>query len=611
MGKMNNKLNLKQDKSELVERPEQYAAIYARRSMKHDKNSPEAQIQECLDIAKEHNLIVYDNYSDIGLSGRTVAPLYRKGFGRLFNDAKAGHFKNIIIWKHDRLSRNSEDFYKTKNLLESMGVRLIFGDTLGLEKSQPIYKDFISNLLIMIAELEPINTLNKANAGRDYLRKNGIINLSGGLFGYDMVIKFDELKRLMNMDIITGLKVKTYYKTNNLQAAFIRFFFNCYLSYDSSDKNARVNSIKTLVADLEEKLKPCETIDSLKSMLNDIHSENEAFQELIASIEHEIPHVSEDASNEDKSKTFNAFIIELEKCFKFGTSFGAIERTIRNFHYTRWHLKDAKMRSALFKYNNARDRIEVDENLLTEVKNADEIIDFKVWKKAASHAVYYTTHGESLMSDYDALSSNEVEEPFLFKGNLKCGSCSKKLKEFENDIFSCPIGCTKIKRLPLLEIITREVLDKVFSKSMEDTATLFIDKVKKEVEAHKANISSSCQKLKLLQNEIDGLIKNYLSEGTTEIAEKIKDKTKEIKTIKETMASEKGLIDGLNGVYSSISDKKENSLKILKQYIFDKLKADAEALHFFIDSILNDKIIKEVLINNHDGKEECIFTFKA
>jgi site-specific DNA recombinase len=386
-----------------VEPPAKYAAVYARRSMKHDKNTPESQIELCGRIAKEKNLIVYGSYSDLGTSARTLPPIHREGFNKLYNDAKAGYFKTIIIWKHDRLSRNADDFYKTMGLLDELGVKVIFGDTNGLDASQPVYKSFISNLLVMIAELEPLNILEKANAGRDYLREQGIMNLSRGLFGYDVINDIDEIHNLMGANLKNNLKVNSYFKANDLMATFVKFCFRVYKSFDDrpelTNKIRRINRINELSKKLSNIL-TADSIVSFKEKLNSLPAEH--YFEITDVLHKRVSSIDQLEENKRSAELHN-LIEELRECTKYTSNFGNAQVLLTNYRYSQRHLLKANTEHKLLVYNKEEDRFEVDKDLFVPVKNGDPIIDYEDWEQVNCHLHRYTTLGKLKINDKSEL----------------------------------------------------------------------------------------------------------------------------------------------------------------------------------------------------------------
>ena len=106
-----------------------YCAIYVRVSSDSQdvNNSIEAQIAECEEFAKRHNIIVVKIYIDEAESGLVSN---RPQFQQMVHDATAKEkpFDVIIVWKFSRFSRFSRDKFDNaiyKSRLQKRGVRII------------------------------------------------------------------------------------------------------------------------------------------------------------------------------------------------------------------------------------------------------------------------------------------------------------------------------------------------------------------------------------------------------------------------------------------------------------------------------------------------------
>jgi len=121
-------------------------ALYARVS-KLDQH-PENQIQELENYAKTRNYEIYDNYVD-KISG---AKDTRPGLDRLMQDARAGKFKTVIVWKIDRLGRNVVHMGQVIQEWENLGIDLVI-TTLGVDTSTPTGK-LVLGVLMQISQFE-------------------------------------------------------------------------------------------------------------------------------------------------------------------------------------------------------------------------------------------------------------------------------------------------------------------------------------------------------------------------------------------------------------------------------------------------------------------------
>ena len=102
-------------------------AIYARKSSRkgiHAKyNSTDAQIALGHErVKKDPRGVMVETYAD---KGRTGANTKRSDFQRMFEDAQAGKFHRLLVFKVDRLSRDFADGVIVRKELEKLGIEVI------------------------------------------------------------------------------------------------------------------------------------------------------------------------------------------------------------------------------------------------------------------------------------------------------------------------------------------------------------------------------------------------------------------------------------------------------------------------------------------------------
>lgn len=99
------------------------AVIYARFSDdRQNETSIEVQVEQSRQYADERGLAVIDTYIDRGI---TATDDKRPSFQRMVGDCKKKGFKYIIVYKSDRFSRNTEQYYIYKHMLKKSGVSLL------------------------------------------------------------------------------------------------------------------------------------------------------------------------------------------------------------------------------------------------------------------------------------------------------------------------------------------------------------------------------------------------------------------------------------------------------------------------------------------------------
>jgi len=95
-------------------------AVYCRVSTEEQKerHSIDNQVDFAKEFCKRNEYLTYDYYLDNGISGSI--PFEDRPEGRrLLEDAREGKFKNILIWKIDRLGRDTKNSLVTAHLLFS------------------------------------------------------------------------------------------------------------------------------------------------------------------------------------------------------------------------------------------------------------------------------------------------------------------------------------------------------------------------------------------------------------------------------------------------------------------------------------------------------------
>jgi DNA invertase Pin-like site-specific DNA recombinase len=180
--------NLETTKKKVIEQmiaaPESYAAIYTRKSNLSDSMSLNNQMSDGYKKALENNLKVYKVYEE-SISATKYSYLERKQVNELLEDIKSGFFKTVIVYKRDRLARNSAEFFEIKSILKKYGVRIIYSCSDEYQPSYTATGDFIENIIAAVAELEPNVIAQRTKDGKQKKRDSGIYSKGGHLpFGF-------------------------------------------------------------------------------------------------------------------------------------------------------------------------------------------------------------------------------------------------------------------------------------------------------------------------------------------------------------------------------------------------------------------------------------------
>ena len=183
------------------------AVIYARFSSHNQREeSIDAQIRACEEYAKRKNLRIVRHYTDSAKSGTNSD---REGFLQMIEDSGKGQFKNLIIHKLDRFSRDKFDAVSYKRKLKINGVT-IFSVTENLDNSPESV--MLESCLEGMAQYYSLNLAREVMKG---LKESAYkCTHLGGIppLGYDV-------------DPVTRK-----YVINNAEAAIVRYIFENYVN---------------------------------------------------------------------------------------------------------------------------------------------------------------------------------------------------------------------------------------------------------------------------------------------------------------------------------------------------------------------------------------------
>lgn len=100
--------------------------IYARYSEgpQQTDQSIEGQVDDCKAYAAAHEISIVHIYADRHVSGKSTTG--RDEFLQMMDDAAAGKFDVLIVWKIDRFGRSREDIVLGKIKLKKAGVKLLY-----------------------------------------------------------------------------------------------------------------------------------------------------------------------------------------------------------------------------------------------------------------------------------------------------------------------------------------------------------------------------------------------------------------------------------------------------------------------------------------------------
>jgi DNA invertase Pin-like site-specific DNA recombinase/cob(I)alamin adenosyltransferase len=576
--------------NKILKNPQNYAAIYARVSTKKDNNSIDAQINEAKAVLNKKNLLVYGVYTD-NVSGHTTSPPERSGFGKLLEDAKAGCFKTLIAYKHDRIARNLNDWINLKAELRKLKIQIIFSDTSEYSCDNSLQGDFLENLIIMVGELEPNVIKERASNGRQQRRIQGVYNSAKNIpFGYTRETASSKI--LSKDDPSVG---KSYYKIQPLKAVFIQHLY-CEAKDVLGNKEIKY---KTIILTLQN------SIDSI-SKLGSLEAISDMLLNYATTIKLRL------VKNHEK-ETYLEKIIEILKEYLLKNTLEYIQKELKDIsiHLSKTSNVQSILKNPIYAgyiliESNEENKGIVIENKIPKLKedsfnktiNIATIIDKKTFAKVYTYI---------LMSDI----SKEKVPDFLFKSKLKCGYCNGNLN-FTNGLLQCTkVGaknsrCKSFAKNSVIEAVLDIILDDAFENSKDGFNSFRNTIVKK--------LASLRKDLEKLRNTKIILLKKYLSSKDKMYAQAIQSNENDVNALLQKISSYanelsytnkfKAIIDYFNS--TDTESKKSNS---------DIVRIKASIISYIVSNqdVFNpifDKLINEIKVNVIEQKDNitCRFT---
>jgi len=188
-------------------------AIYCRVSTEEqrERQSIEIQVQHAKEHCQRNELLITDFYLDDGVSG-TIPFDARPEGKRLLDNAKENNFKNVLIWKIDRLGRDTKNSLIIAHSLRDLGIGII-SMTEPFDTSTPV-GEFMFTQLASMAKLERDNIRERSMAGTNRVARLG--KWLGGIVPYGYFV--DEDKNLV-------ISLKKISKSNHSEAEVIKMIY--------------------------------------------------------------------------------------------------------------------------------------------------------------------------------------------------------------------------------------------------------------------------------------------------------------------------------------------------------------------------------------------------
>ena len=568
----NNKLNISNE-TKILNTPENNAAIYARISSQKDNNSIDAQVEMAKEMLYKKKLFTYGVYTD-HISGLSTPPAKRPAFKKLLVDAESGCFKTLIIYRLDRLVRNYDDWIEIKSILSNLGIKIIFSDPSQEIPTDSPQSEFLQNLTVMVAQMEPGTISSRATTGKQIRRKNGIYTAP----------KYTPFGYFRSKNKTTKEKsLKAEYKQNSIECAFIKYLFSAFTYYLKYNPDLTGNSIKPFVASFFES-----TVKSFNDntlVRSKLEFENYFIDCLLAeNTDYDtkaktLSHISDffDFSGSKTGNFLYALTNNIYSGYMFSTEFNYIENSDKDLTPTQYEF--------LTKYHviYTNGFLSIDRNSLILANNIKGCIDFNTFEKVFLTIITRT------------FKRIDTSPNFIFKGKVKC-SCSKKLYITKEGFLHC--GNKNCYRYIPDEVIKSIIYFIVLSTINEKLSTglkSFNNKLEREILNIKNNINTSnINKLSLLRKNLGNGNLNQLMNKLYDF-EKLKFMyTNRLCDLRSTQLTISNLLDLIHSVDSKSLKNKEDISMTVTDLILQSIENFAPML---------EDLVKEVKISTNHGKQ--------
>ena len=151
-----------------------------------DNTSIDKQIEEIEKYCQQHDLILDEIYVEEARSGASFKgrDKFKEMYHRVINTEE--NIKYLIVYKQDRISRDSLDTLFILRRLQSLDKHLIsIADNINTENTA---SKILSHILALVAELERDYILMRTGAGLEKRFERGYHN-GGRIFGYRSINK--------------------------------------------------------------------------------------------------------------------------------------------------------------------------------------------------------------------------------------------------------------------------------------------------------------------------------------------------------------------------------------------------------------------------------------
>lgn len=130
--------------------------------------NPEVQVGPLQKFASFREWDVFKIYTDRMTGSKNEA---RPGYKELWNDARKGNFKAVIVWRFDRFARTTIELLRSLEEFRALGIDFV-SSTENIDTTTPMGKATFT-IIAAIAELERATTIERINLGMERAREVG------------------------------------------------------------------------------------------------------------------------------------------------------------------------------------------------------------------------------------------------------------------------------------------------------------------------------------------------------------------------------------------------------------------------------------------------------
>lgn len=264
-------------RNDLYENEVKYVGIYARVSTEEQAEqgySIEAQITTLRNLCKAEQKIVFKEYVDAGISGKTIEK--RPAIKQLLRDVEEGKIQEVLVWKLDRISRKMSDLLQIVEHLNRNNVKFRSYSEKDFDTETASGKLNIQ-MLGVIAEFQRNTIVENVKMGMKQRARKGKWN-GGTVLGYDVV------------EVESGCGKDSVLKINHIEAELVQKIFRMYGSGQGLRSIAnQLNAESYVIERIAMVVQTPKLLDDIVMSLNKSRSKSVApLQKELAAIEREL-----------------------------------------------------------------------------------------------------------------------------------------------------------------------------------------------------------------------------------------------------------------------------------------------------------------------------------